>query len=317
MKNKNYITLFQDKLVVLLTLSLFLVGFVFAHQLPIEEGQVYVCPLATKIEEINPRCQCRIDLILGETVTSICPIDGKTYEMTLTITEYEGKEYYAILGFENGGAGVNLKPQAKISGKLEGLVGENLKFSAKDSFDPNGDPLEFWWDFGDKYSAKGDFVSHVYENPGTYILTLVVDDGLASSTATTTLTIFSKSFFSGFGGNFSSQREGESEREITKEEKEEKIFSKETKFLAPTPQKTTFNFSAQEKILNLETPNREELVKKEMERPHSQKEVFLASLVEVIKGKILIYFAFLSILIFLIFGIFKVIKHFSSKRELS
>ena len=71
-----------------------------------EEAVVYVCPLAKNMEEVNPSCPCRIDLKLNETVTSTCPLNGKTYEMTLTITNYEGKEYYTILGFENGGARV-------------------------------------------------------------------------------------------------------------------------------------------------------------------------------------------------------------------
>jgi len=80
--------------------------FVFAENVPYKEGRVYVCPLATNMEEINPECNCRIDLILGQTITKTCDLNGKTYEMTLIITEHEGKEYYTILGFENGGAGV-------------------------------------------------------------------------------------------------------------------------------------------------------------------------------------------------------------------
>jgi len=129
-----------------------LVGLIFASfvfaQIPYEEGKVYVCPLATEMEEINPRCECRIDLILGETVTSTCA-ERTTYEMTLTITEYEGKEYFAILGFENGGAGVNFEPKAKILAPSEGYVGQEILFDGSQSFDPNDDPLDFYWDFGD------------------------------------------------------------------------------------------------------------------------------------------------------------------------
>ncbi len=84
-----------------------------------EEVIVYVCPLAKNMKEVNPWCDCRIDLKLNETVNFTCPLNGKTYEMTLTITYYEGKEYYAILGFENGGAGVlkkaNLANQIAIT----------------------------------------------------------------------------------------------------------------------------------------------------------------------------------------------------------
>jgi len=44
-----------------------------------EETVVYVCPLAENMEEVNPSCPCRIDLKLNETVTSTCPLNGKTY----------------------------------------------------------------------------------------------------------------------------------------------------------------------------------------------------------------------------------------------
>ena len=124
-----------------------LISFVFS-QIPYDEGQVYVCPLADSMEKVNPKCDCRIDLILGETVKSTCDVDGKTYEMTLTITEYEGKEYYAILGFDNGGAGVNFPPQAKILVPSEIYVGQEILFDSSQSFDHNGDPLDFTWNFG-------------------------------------------------------------------------------------------------------------------------------------------------------------------------
>ena len=74
----------------------------------INETQVYVCPLATSLEEVNPDCECRIDLSLGKETTKEC--NGKVYQMSLGIGEYEGKEYYLIYGFENGGAGVFEKP---------------------------------------------------------------------------------------------------------------------------------------------------------------------------------------------------------------
>ncbi|MDI6883498.1 MAG: hypothetical protein QMC93_03535, partial [Patescibacteria group bacterium] len=61
-----------------------------------ERNGVYICPQATSLEEVNPDCPGRIILKLGETKNG----------MTLGITEYEGKKYYVIYGFENGGAGV-------------------------------------------------------------------------------------------------------------------------------------------------------------------------------------------------------------------
>jgi len=101
------------------TLTLSFSLYHFSNAQTEEEAIVYVCPLAKNMEEVNPWCKCRIDLKLNETVTFTCPLNGKTYEMTLIITYYEGKEYYTILGFENGGAGVlkkaNLSNQIAIT----------------------------------------------------------------------------------------------------------------------------------------------------------------------------------------------------------
>ena len=91
-----------------------------------EEAVVYVCPLAKNMEEVNPSCPCRIDLKLNETVTSTCPLNGKTYKMTLTITNYEGKEYYTILGFENGGAGVLEKPKLETQIAITEMVYDEI-----------------------------------------------------------------------------------------------------------------------------------------------------------------------------------------------
>ncbi|RLC60252.1 MAG: hypothetical protein DRI01_10410, partial [Chloroflexi bacterium] len=57
---------------------------------PSNQFSVYVCPQAKSLEEINPRCPGRVILGLGKT------IEG----MTLTITNYEGKDYYLVLGLE-------------------------------------------------------------------------------------------------------------------------------------------------------------------------------------------------------------------------
>jgi energy-coupling factor transporter ATP-binding protein EcfA2 len=171
-----------------------LIGLIFASSVFAqihynEEGQVYVCPLATKIEEINPRCDCRIDLILGEIVTSTCPVNGESYEMRLEITEYEGKEYYAILGFENGGAGINFPPIAKISAPSEGYVGQEIFFDGSQSFDQNGDPLEYSWDFGNSEIIRGKKISYIFKNPGDYLINLTVFDGMATSSTTTKVKI--------------------------------------------------------------------------------------------------------------------------------
>jgi PKD repeat protein len=57
--------------------------------------------------------------------------------------------------------------------------------------DPEGDCLTYMWNFGDGASAEGQNVSHTFPGPGTYKVTLVVNDGCSSqcSTASDCMTV--------------------------------------------------------------------------------------------------------------------------------
>ena len=61
--------------------------------------------------------------------------------------------------------------------------GEVIRFDAGASADPDGDIREFWWDFGDGAVGVGALSEHVFTEPGTYDVTLIVsdDDGTATS----------------------------------------------------------------------------------------------------------------------------------------
>ena len=315
--------------IVILMSGVLIGGFVFA-QIPYQEGKVYVCPLATKIEEINPKCQCRIDLVLGETITSTCPIDGKNYEMTLTITEHKGKEYYAILGFENGGAGVNFEPQAKISAPFEGYLDKEILFDGSQSQDPNQDPLDFFWDFGDGNSAQGQKVSHLYKNPGEYLITLTVSDGMFSAIATTSLKIlpFSKRSSKTLGyfeKKESIEKQTQRNENFQKEEKEiEKIEKTSTEKVIKEPKslerktKILHTEKLPQNILEKENAEKEPISPKEKEdfkTPKRSQTFFnflLANLKSAITNFKLLFFSLFSILI-LAFIFFKAIQ-FIKKR---
>jgi hypothetical protein len=287
-------------------ISLVFAGFVFA-QIPYEEGKVYVCPLAKSMEEINPRCDCRIDLVLGETVTSTCPVDGKTYEMTLTITEYEGKEYFAILGFENGGAGVNFEPKAKILAPSQAYVGQEILFDGSQSSDPNDDPLCFYWNFGDGIISTDKKSTHIYQNPGEYLVSLTVDDGMASPSATTTIKILSPPTpppggFVYFGAKEKiSEKEQVKEKEIAKEIKKPEEIAKILKIgkLKEKEEKTT-----EGKI-----PEGKKEIKREIP-PQNFLSLFLASLKETVTTPSIIAPATFSIfaLIFVLLREIKMLK---------
>jgi PKD repeat protein len=53
-------------------------------------------------------------------------------------------------------------------------------FDAQNSFDPNGDRINVYWDLGDGTQKVGKVVRHQYENAGTYTVTLTIRDTMNS-----------------------------------------------------------------------------------------------------------------------------------------
>ncbi|OGS39939.1 MAG: hypothetical protein A3K77_01470 [Euryarchaeota archaeon RBG_13_31_8] len=61
-------------------------------------------------------------------------------------------------------------------------VWENITFNASETFDPDGDELSYFWDFGDGNNSTNVTVEHGYEDRGTYNVKLTVSDGFSEST---------------------------------------------------------------------------------------------------------------------------------------
>lgn len=79
--------------------------------------------------------------------------------------------------------GDNIAPVAAIQTDVTTPVpaGSTIQFDGSLSFDGNGDPLTYLWDFGDGTSATGEVVTHQYNQVGLYVATLTVSDGTAES----------------------------------------------------------------------------------------------------------------------------------------
>ncbi len=81
----------------------------------------------------------------------------------------------------------NSPPTADAGPNREVEAGEVLSLDGTGSTDPDGDPLTFSWDLADGTYAQGAVVSHTYPNPGTYVVSLTVDDGRGGTDTDTVL----------------------------------------------------------------------------------------------------------------------------------
>jgi PKD repeat protein len=79
----------------------------------------------------------------------------------------------------------NQPPVANVGGPYSGTRGVNIAFTGSGT-DPDGDPLTYRWNFGDGGTAMGRTPTHKYTTFGTFVVTLVVNDGRADSAPSTT-----------------------------------------------------------------------------------------------------------------------------------
>lgn len=106
-----------------------------------------------------------------------------TYTVVLTATFADGttaSDSVEVVVAEN------MPPVASV--EVEG-DGATRSFDASASYDPEGAPLTYAWDFGDGNRGEGAQPSHTYESPGTYTAVLTISDGTHTSTAFTTVAV--------------------------------------------------------------------------------------------------------------------------------
>jgi len=119
----------------------------------------------------------------GNVTTHIYADDG-IYMVTLKVTDNDG-----LSGIFSADVTVLNRPPVAIFTESAEIVltGEVIYFNASESFDPDGDIVSYFWDFGDDTNATGMTVDHVYEEAGNYTVTLTVtdDDGASSSQSAT------------------------------------------------------------------------------------------------------------------------------------
>lgn len=118
----------------------------------------------------------------GETTSHTYTVAGE-YTATLTVSDGEFSDSASVVisvapANQVPTAGFTVSPANGID--TDTLVG----FDASASSDPDGDSLQYAWDFGDGSSASGMTASHTFGAAGTYTVTLEVNDGDGGADAT-------------------------------------------------------------------------------------------------------------------------------------
>lgn len=75
----------------------------------------------------------------------------------------------------------NVPPAAVADGNRPGFVGEPIAFDATGSSDEDGRIVAYEWDFGDGRGSEAATDTHIYLEPGEYVVTLTVTDDLGAT----------------------------------------------------------------------------------------------------------------------------------------
>ncbi len=87
-------------------------------------------------------------------------------------------------------AGVNNRPPVSVnSGPYDGKTGMPVNFESGVSFDPDGDGITYFWDFGDGNNSTSANPSYTYNSFGTYVVTLTITDSRGATGSSQTIAI--------------------------------------------------------------------------------------------------------------------------------
>lgn len=108
---------------------------------------------------------------------------------TVTLVVYDGYSSTAAQALARIDPGTPRPPVANAGGPYHGLVGVALQFDADGSMDPDGDPLQYRWIFGDGNEGSVRHARNTYDEAGTYEVILEVSDGVFTVSDVTTAVI--------------------------------------------------------------------------------------------------------------------------------
>jgi len=109
-------------------------------------------------------------------------LDEGDYSITLTVEDPDGESSAITHSFSV----TNLPPVASIKADTtSAFTQESIQFSGEDSYDPEGEALDYLWDFGDNQTSSLKSPQHSWAMAGTYNVKLTVEDGSGQEGSTT------------------------------------------------------------------------------------------------------------------------------------
>jgi parallel beta-helix repeat protein len=127
----------------------------------------------------------------GKMIVDMDNTGGSYYQKVITTPAPTDRVYCIIYANDTSGNQANTKnPFANASGPYEGYVTQTITFDASNSFDLDGEIIEYSWDFGDGTTGTGEKVEHSYLTNGRYTVKLTVTDNdgnIATDTAYATI----------------------------------------------------------------------------------------------------------------------------------
>jgi DNA/RNA endonuclease YhcR with UshA esterase domain len=83
----------------------------------------------------------------------------------------------ASSGGSSSSSSSNRPPRPEAGADIKSFINETIKFDGSGSGDPDGDKLNYSWNFGDGTTGIGKTTNHTYASANIYLVTLTVDDG--------------------------------------------------------------------------------------------------------------------------------------------
>ena len=144
------------------------------------DGVQYFFTISSTITDDTEIDDVTITYWKEEQTPFIAKMDKKAnncYEKVISLSNNEEKIFCIINTTDlSGNANDTQHPFAHTGGPYQGVVSIPILFDASNSFDLDGNIINWSWDFGDGTTGSGETVQHSYQTNGVYEVSLTIQD---------------------------------------------------------------------------------------------------------------------------------------------